>query len=104
MSTRKAIEDVGSLFRVISDRLGISYEATIPLIAALVDIRLSVDEIYDEILPSLRNMSVNSGAKSDILLEPFVALREALRHVQWHVDESLPSVEKLIGSIPEPSE
>lgn len=54
------------------------------LIHALVDIKISIETVYDEILPKLVNEELSSKEIQDLLWD----VREEFRHIDYHIHDS----------------
>lgn len=86
MESREALLKLLSTRKIMSEEQGDSFTL------ALYDIRESIVEIYDRFLPKLVNALENRSAHGDDIIDDMILeIREACRHIDYHLhDAKLP--------------
>jgi hypothetical protein len=82
------LKDRGALIELLKARRIMDEAQADTFTHALLDIRESASEIYDDYLPKLRHqLETNTGDAQDTIWE----IREACRHIDYHLkDAKLP--------------
>lgn len=79
-------DEVKILMELLTKEDLLKREAAEALVHALVDIKLSINKVYDKVLPQL--IQKQGSLTKDEILEELWELREQFRHIDYHIKDS----------------
>jgi hypothetical protein len=80
------MNDVKILLELFTRGDLLKQEAAEALVHALVDIKLSINNVYDKVLPQL--IQKQGSMTKEQVLEGLWELREQFRHIDYHIKDS----------------
>jgi hypothetical protein len=87
LGLRKTLGGLALSSRLLSDDV-------VPIEVAIIDIAEASDELYGQIIPKI--VGGPSTTNPDAVLEGIVDLWGVFRHMQWHIEQALPVLNRLM--------